>query len=362
MDIFYILVLILVSLLSAIYAYFKHAFNYWASKGVPYVEPSFPYGSVKGYGTTIHPGYFMQNIYHKFKSTTKFVGLYFFARPAMLIYDLDLIKHVLAIDFEYFTDRGFYYNKEDEPLSGNLFAVDGKEWRELRPKLTSSFSSGKLKYMFPTVVDIGHRLRDTLTKMVATDEVMEIKDVLARYTTDVIGTCAFGIECNSLDDPDAEFRQKGMITFEKPRHGYFGGALKQHFKSLARKLGVKNLHDHVSEFFLKVVFDTVAYREANDVHRHDFMELLIKMKNEDVIERRLTLNEIAANTFVFFMAGFETSSTMLTYCLYELAMNKDIQDKARAEVQASFKKHGGEFSYEMMAEMPYCDQVLKGTI
>lgn len=62
---------------------------------------------------------------------------------------------------------------------------------------------------------------------------------------------------------------------------------------------------------------------------------------------------------MFYLAGFETSSTALTFCLYELALNSDIQAKARRVVEEAFKKHG-KFTYEMMLDMPYIDQVLQG--
>lgn len=70
-----------------------------------------------------------------------------------------------------------------------------------------------MKMMFPLVKKCGDKLSDILENA-SNDKEFDVKDVCARFTTDVIGSCAFGLEINSLDNPDSEFRKMGKRVFQ----------------------------------------------------------------------------------------------------------------------------------------------------
>lgn len=73
----------------------------------------------------------------------------------------------------------------------------------------------------------------------------------------------------------------------------------------------------------------------------------------------LTDSIIASQAFVFFVAGFETSSSTISHALYELAQNQEIQDKLREEIKEIYEKNG-ELTYDVIKNMKYLDKVLKG--
>lgn len=146
MELIGALCLVLISIAALLYVYFKNAFEYWKSRDIPCEEPSIPYGTMKGFGKTIHPSLFIKRLYDKYKpSGAKLCGIYFFARPVAVLLDLDLVKHVMVKDFANFNERGIYYNEEDDPLSAHLFSLDGDKWKKLRFKLTPTFTVNSKK-------------------------------------------------------------------------------------------------------------------------------------------------------------------------------------------------------------------------
>lgn len=124
------------------------------------------------------------------------------------------------------------------------------------------------------------------------------------------------------------------------------------------KLPIKSFGQEHLEFFVNIVRQTVELRERENIRRNDFMDLLIDLRKSEH-SQGLSLEQLAAQVFVFFIAGFETSSTNMSYTLFELAKNEDIQNKLRAEIQSVLEKHG-KLTYDALMEMKYLDQVING--
>jgi cytochrome P450 family 6 len=353
-------VVAITGLLTIAIAYVLKKYAFWADRDVPHVSPTFPNGNFAGLGKKFGLQDVLQNLYTQLKPThAKFAGVYFFISPTVLVLDLDFVKTVLIKDFEYFHDRGLYSNVKDDPLTGHLFLLEGQKWKKLRNKLTPTFTSGKMKFMFPTIVAVAQQFRTAIGQAAVKDNDVNIRDLLARFTTDVIGTCAFGIECNSLEDPDAEFRKYGKKIFGESVN-LIKALMAAQFQTLARALGVKVLKDDITKFFLGAIESTIEAREKQNIKRNDFLNMMIDLKNNIDPENQLTVREIAAQAFVFFVAGFETSSSTMSFALFELAQNENLQDKARASVQVVLEKHNGEMTYEAIMEMTYLSQCING--
>lgn len=210
---FAVLLTIIVTL---VYLYYKHKYSYWKKRGVNYLKPSAPFGNVGPFVLKQECfGMQMSNLYQEFKKRkVDFGGFYTLSKPTLLIIEPDLIKSIITKDFQHFHDRDHHIDEENDPLTTNLLAQRGVKWRSLRNKLTPTFTSGKMKQMFSNFLACSELLTKVVCDEVEKGKAIEIKEFLARFTTDVIGSCAFGVECNSLTNPDAEFRKYGKLIFE----------------------------------------------------------------------------------------------------------------------------------------------------
>lgn len=352
-----------------LYVYIRHKFSYWADRNVPHVPGRLPMGSLKGMGRTRHATQLVDDIYRQFKETAGAgaVGLYMLVKPVLLVCDLDLVKQILVKDFNSFHDRGMYANVRDDPLSGHLFSIEGERWRFLRNKLSPTFTSGKIKSMFLTIREIGDEFVHSFDKYVEGKMPADAKALAQRFTCDVIGSCAFGLECNSLKNEGSKLLTIGDQVFKPKYMQMMKIFFTLSFGDLSRKLRLIQTPADVTAFFMDVVRSAVDYREKNSVMRPDFLQLLIQLKNKGTVEDgadesfdKLTMDEVAAQAFLFFFAGFETSSTALSFALFELANNSDIQERTREEVRRVLAAHGGHITYEALRDMTYVEQVVNG--
>lgn len=81
------------------------------------------------------------------------------------------------------------------------------------------------------------------------------------------------------------------------------------------------------------------------------------------VTRKWNDDEIVAQCFLFFLAGFETSSNLLTFAAYELFANPDVQQRLYEEiVQVNDQLDGRRINYDTLQKMKYLDQIICETL
>uniref|UniRef100_A0A2S2NDH0 Putative Cytochrome p450 n=1 Tax=Schizaphis graminum TaxID=13262 RepID=A0A2S2NDH0_SCHGA len=352
-----------------IYNYTTSTYKYWKTKSVTFATPVPLFGNIKDQVTLkMTQGECLKNIYNDFPRE-KFVGMYQLQTPTLLLRDPEIIRLFLVKSFAHFTDRGFLYDGHREPLTKHLVNLEGDTWKILRQKLTPTFSSGKIKSMLGLLQGCGAQLIEYMEATIDSGKTeFEIRDLTAKFTTDVIGTCAFGLECNSLNDSQSEFRRMGCAVLNSSASLALAKIVRIFFPKMFKVLKLRTFPAEVQQFFMGIVKQTIDFRNTNQVRRNDFIQLLLEIKNQNnhqentINSIKLTEELIAAQVFVFFLAGFETSSTTLSFCLHEMAVNQDIQNRVYEEINETADKYGMPFSYEAISSMNYLEQCLKETM
>nr|CAD7462715.1 unnamed protein product [Timema tahoe] len=349
-----------------LYLYFTSTFSYWEKRGVPFVKPLPVFGNFVDYiflRTTSAESF--AKIYKKLEEH-QFGGFYRGSTPNLILRDPEIIKQIMVKDFNHFIDRNPSFFEKISPLACNLISLTGNRWRKLRMKLTPTFTSGKMRMMLPTIVGCSQDLVLFLRESADDNHILEIRNVVANFTTDVIGSCAFGLDINSMKNPDSEFRRMGNKVLQPTLLTVALRSLVLIFRPILKLVRHPLVSKDVNDFFLGMVKETLSYREKNKVVRNDFLQLLIQLKNKGKVDEdlvsKMTDTLLAAQCFVFFLAGFDTSSTTISCCLHELAVNPDIQERLRKEVDKVLIRHGGKITYEALQDLKYMDSVVDETL
>ncbi|KAF5293746.1 hypothetical protein FQA39_LY03231 [Lamprigera yunnana] len=376
-------------LAAIIYFYIIKPMSYWKDKNVVHEKPVPIFGNLlpvvlRKYSNND----LFQSVYRKFPNE-RYVGMYTFSKPSLLLRDPNLIKIIFVKEFDTFPEHVPVVPTDVDPLwSKNLFAMQGgKEWHELRSTLSPSFTSSKMKMMFLLIKECTQQFSNYFLKQGDLIDV-ELKDAFGRFATDVIATTAFGITCDSLSDPKNDFfiMGKDVSNF----NGIKGLLFFLNFlsPSLARFFRIPMINEKVRNFFTTIVKDTLKLRKEKGITRIDMLHLLIEAQKGSLTyeeanvpetgfatveefeigkvhrQRKIEVTDeiITAQVLLFFFAGFHTISTLLSFVCYELAINAEIQDRLWDEINDTLSKTNGELTYENLMSMKYLDMVISETL
>ncbi|XP_066992169.2 cytochrome P450 9e2 [Anabrus simplex] len=370
--------------LAALYKLTTWNYNYFTVRGVKTMKTVPFFGSFAG--TTFKKqsfASFIEDSCKNFKGE-RFVGIFEYLNPILVIKDPELIKRITVKDFDHFVDHIQRISKNADPLMGkNLFFLRGENWHDLRSTVSPAFTSSKMRKMLVFMDECGQQLTDYLQSEIDKEGpgkpfVVELKDLFTRFVVDVIGTAAFGINIDSLRVRDNEFFKMGrkITTFDTKRTLKMMGF--SIMPNVLQFLGITLFTEEERKFFMDLVEDTVTTREREDIVRPDLIDLLMQarrgeLKGDGEEEEqvsigegkakkiKLTIEDIAALALGFFFAGFDAASTMLSFASILLAVHEDVQNKVQQEVD-EILGDDRKVTYDKLQKTKYLDMVLAETL
>ena len=190
------------------------------------------------------------------------------------------------------------------------------------------------------------------------DQSVDMLDWFSKLTLEVILSTAFGVDAGIQLGEDKEILEKAKALFQTPilvrqlARLPFGKSLLKLMSSLS---GNKPL------YFQGVAKEIIKSRRQQGLTgRKDLLHLMM-IANEETTEEgvsKLSDEEIVAQSVLFLLAGYETSSNTLSFTLYHLALNPDVQDKLRKEIIQAMESNAKKPLYEVVQSVEYLDCVI----
>ena len=301
----------------------------------------------------------------------------------------ELIKLILVKDFHVFRNRK-QRNAFHEIVDKNLFFAIDDHWKRLRAIVSPTFTSGKVKKMSSLIDECTKNCLENLEFHVNNKKNMNLKEVFGSFTMDCIAKCAFGTDINANKNADNPFVVNAKQLFTIKILKILLTNLLPIF--LLRLFRIKSVfNEENNQFFIRVARHIIRKRRESNQMYNDFLQLLMDCQsnennkkevqldseshylNEEQEEseletlkfhggkKELTEDEIVAQAWVFFLAGYETTATTLSFCTYELALNQDIQEKLYQEIE-SVSKNNQQIDYETLTKLPYLDAIVSETL
>ncbi|XP_062607936.1 cytochrome P450 3A8-like [Saccostrea cucullata] len=365
--------LLTIGLLTIIYIYVKWKFGLWRRLGIPGPD-FFPY-----VGQMIHlnkKGFHGLDV-ELVEKYGRVFGLYFGSMAGIMISDPDLIKTIMVKDFSKAPNRYALVEQRGE-MKHSLTEVVDDHWRFMRNTILPTFSSGKLRKMGIPLKEKYKMLLEGLTKKAEEGSVIEFKQVFGSFTMDVIASLGFGMEIDSQTNPDNKFVKYAKELFDVDISLLaILAVLIPPFEKLLDHFNMSPLNNRGRmEFFKSAVHRAIEMRDDTDKDRKDMLQLMLnahRLTDKNEIEdthtyenpeewkkRGLTVEEITGNAILFLLAGYDTTSSTMTFMAYNLATNPECQEKLINEID---KVLGQELpTYDNIQKLVYLDMVFNETL
>lgn len=185
----------------------------------------------------------------------------------------------------------------------------------------------------------------------------DVNPLFSLFALDVIISAAFGTQGNIQINPDRDTVYKAKTVFRTPLW-VRAFSMFPFSDYLSKKLNISPINH--TGYFLGLARAIYDLRKAQKTpSRRDLLQLMLEAQQEEIEGggRRLSDDEVSAQSVIFMVAGFETTGSVLSLLAYVLAKYPDIQDKLLKELDEAVKNRGEMPLYDFVNSLDYLDRV-----
>ncbi|KZT13226.1 cytochrome P450 [Laetiporus sulphureus 93-53] len=240
-----------------------------------------------------------------------------------------------------------------------------------RKALSPAFSNAAIRRLTSVFFDSGYKVKTAWDNIIESQSgdsaIIDVQNWMNHVSLDSVGIAGFSHDFGTLHGK----RSTVAETFEAFGHvkpsliiasTFILGLA---FPVLAKVptpfwMLIKRLNDSMGEIAQDMLENTRRESKGeNKTEEKSIIGLLIKAENSDS-DLSLSQEEVMAQMKVLIIAGYETTSICLSWCLVELCKRPDVQQKLREEV-SNFA--GGDPTWDQLTyNMPFLDAVVHETL
>jgi cytochrome P450/NADPH-cytochrome P450 reductase len=231
--------------------------------------------------------------------------------------------------------------------------TDDPNWSKAHNILLPSFSQKAMGSYLPMMTDIASQLALKWERM-NSDDVIDVPKDMIRLTLDTIGVCGFGYRFNSFYREDFHPFIAALTRTLETTQTMRGIPGEKMFKGDA----IKQLHRDAN-YMNNLVDEIIRERQRGGSDGpEDLLDFMLSGRDA-VTGERLSDENIRYQINTFLIAGHETTSGLLSFTLYYLLKNKDVLDRAYAEVDAVLGRNIDQTpTLSQIGQLPYIRAIL----
>ena len=217
-----------------------------------------------------------------------------------------------------------------------VFSAEGADWRRQRKLVMSAFDPAHLKRYFPALVRVTEQLRLCLDEAARSGEPLDLQALLMHYTVDVTAGLAFGIEMNTLREPDQALQGHLDQVFPMLMRRIFAPVPWWRYVRLPmdREFDrhLAKVHE-ASHRFIAAARERMAQDPSLHQQPRNLLEALLAARDE--AGGALADRELLGNVLTVLLAGEDTTANTLGWTLSLLHGHRAEWDRLVAQVDAA---------------------------
>ncbi|CAM6049757.1 unnamed protein product, partial [Sphagnum compactum] len=262
-------------------------------------------------------------------------------------------------------------------LGRGIFSVDGELWKLQRKVSICEFTTRSLRNFMQQIVqvELDTRFMPLLSHSCSAGVVVDLQDLLSRFTFDTICKLAFGFDPEYLHIslPAVEFAHAFDAATKFSCHRFFTYPFiwkTQRALNIGGERKLRRAIHKIDELAMSVIHkrkQQMIQQQPQDVAENldestaaDHHQQQQSKPPSEAVFTDVFLRDIVIS---FVLAGRDTSSTGMSWFFWLLSRNRHVEDSIRAEIaQIMGKKMGHQlfpkFTYEELKNMHYLDAAL----